>query len=144
LRGSLTFDVTTPSPRSVNVVAMYTCEVGYQLASVNTQRTCQASGIWNGAAPTCTKSACPLTYHQVCHNCDIVDSACPHDIKPAIFDDCRLAAISKKSMFVEHDSSGCKTFSCQVPRITYTPGSVSIMLSCNKGFDLFIQYYSIF
>ena len=130
---SLTFGVSVPLSRYVGAVAEYTCEVGYTLSISSTQRTCQASGIWNGAAPTCTKTACPLTYHQVCYNCDIMDSDCLHETTPATFDDCRLAAISNKSMFVEHDFSDCKTFSCQVPQITYTPGRVAILSSCNKG-----------
>jgi len=134
LLGSMTFDVSMPSPRSVGAVAKYTCEVGYQLASGNTERTCQTTLAWDGTWPTCTKATCNATIHKVCYNCDIVDDSCLlSDTTQATFDECRAAAITNQSMFVEHDAGLCKTFSCQVPTLTYTSGSVALFSSCNKG-----------
>jgi len=135
LHGSLTFDVSVPSPICVGDVAQYTCEVGYVLhvSSYSTQRTCQSSLVWDGEEPTCTKATCNTPYSQICYNCDIVDSTCAYDTTPAIFDDCRLAAISNTSVYVKHDSSNCNMFTCQPPPITYTNGSVLIFSSCNTG-----------
>jgi hypothetical protein len=38
--------------------ATYTCATGYA-ASASTTRTCQASGAWSGAAPSCAIKSCP-------------------------------------------------------------------------------------
>jgi len=135
LHGSLTFDVSVPSPRSVGVVAQYTCEVGYQFASASTQRICQSSLAWDGIEPTCTKATCPdnIMHHQVCYNCDIADGSCPFVSTPATLDECRTAAINSSALFIEHDASICKTFSCQVPQIKYTNGHVALFSSCNEG-----------
>jgi len=139
----MTFDVSVPSPRSRGTVALYTCAIGYQLPSGTIQRACLPSLYWDGNEPTCTKTTCSVTHHQVCNNCDFVDNSCPYDTKLATFDDCRLAAINSESMFVEHDSSSCKTFSCQHPQITYTNGSVAIFSSCTKGSDKYLQHTGI-
>jgi len=134
LPGSLTFDVSVSLPITEATMAEYTCEVGYELTSGSAQRTCLASDVWDGAEPTCSKVTCPDTYHQVCYNCDIVDGDCPpDDITPATLDECRLSAINDNFLFVEHSSNDCKAFSCQVPPITYTDGSVAIFSSCNNG-----------
>jgi len=136
LLGSLTFNVSVPSPRLVGVVANYTCEVGYQLTNGSTQRTCLSSLAWDGTWPTCTKATCPVSYHQVCYNCDIVDGSCPFVNTSASFDECRAAAISNNSMFVDYNTTICKTFSCQVPAINYTAGSIAVFSSCNQGINI--------
>ena len=47
--GSVTVDSTT-----VNSVATYHCNTGYDLVGTET-RTCMASGMWSGIKPTCSK-----------------------------------------------------------------------------------------
>jgi len=136
LLGSLTFNVSVPSPRSVGAVAEYTCEVGYQLTNGNTQRTCLDSLSWDETWPTCTKVTCFLTFHTVCYNCDIVDGSCPFDYTTTTFDECRAAAISNNSMFVDYNTTICKTFSCQIPTIIYTAGSVALFSSCSQGISV--------
>jgi len=138
LPSSLTFDVSLPSSRSVGALAEYTCEVGYQLTSSITQRTCLASLYWNGTEPTCSKASCSVTYYQVCYNCDIMDSDCTSvtTVTFATFDECRSSAIINNAKFVEYDSTICKMLSCQVPQITYRNGSVAMFSSCNEGLIL--------
>ena len=131
----MTFDVRVPSPRSEGVVAQYTCEVGYQLASSSAIRTCNASFIWDRAEPTCTKVPLSVTSHRLCYNCDIVDSICSSDIKTTTFEECQTEAISNKAPFVKYHSNRCQTFSCDVPRITYTRDSVTLFFSVKTGID---------
>jgi len=133
LSSSLTFDVSVPWPRIVGVIAEYKCEVGYHILSGSTNRTCLASLDWNGTEPTCSKDTCPNIYYQVCYNCDIVDSNCAFVTTPSTFDECRSSAIDGNYLFVEHNINSCKTFSCQVPLITFTNGSVAIFSSCYEG-----------
>jgi len=133
LPSSMTYDVNVSLPVTLGTVAEYKCDIGYQLTNGDVQRTCTEPLIWNGTESTCNKTTCPVTFHQVCYNCDIVDSDCPYIVTPATFDDCRSAAIRNNSIFVEHNLSDCKTFICQVPPITYNSGSVSIFASCSKG-----------
>ena len=122
-----------PSPRTAGAVANYTCEVGYQLTNGSTQRACQTTLAWSGTWPTCTKVTCLVTFHPVCYNCDIVDHKCQFASTQATFDECRTTAISKNVVFVEHDNTICKTFSCQVPTIIYRNGSVALLSSCYQG-----------
>lgn len=133
LPSSLTFDVSVPSPICVGVVAQYTCEIGYELTSGSTQRTCQASAAWDEDEPNCTKATCPVTYNQICYNCDIVDSICIFVHTPATFDECRSSAIIENSTIVEYNDNICKTYSCRVPQITHSNGSVVIFPSCFEG-----------
>jgi len=134
LHSSMTFDVTVPSPRPAGSVAKYSCEVGYRLVSGTSQRTCLASLDWDGTEPTCRKVACPLSYHQICYNCDIVeDDGCPFVRTYASLDECWTAAISNNFMFVEHEANICTIFSCPIPLITYTNGSVALFSSCHQG-----------
>jgi len=133
LHASLTFGVSVPSPRSEGAVALYTCEIGYQLTSGSAQRTCLSSSAWDGIEPTCSKVTCSVIYHQVCYNCDIMDSDCPHVTTPATFDECRTAVFNQSSLYREHNFSNCKAFACKVPPVTYTNGSVAIFPSCNRG-----------
>jgi len=143
LSGSLTFDVSVPSNRLVGAIAEYSCDIGYQLTSGSTQRSCLASLFWNGTKPTCSKAVCPVTYYKVCYNCDIVDSGCTsvNTFTTATFDECRSSATISNSTFVEYTSSSCKTLSCQVPQIAYTNGNVVIFPSCNEG--LIVVYTQI-
>lgn len=131
--GSLTFEFSLSSPRSVGAIAEYTCEIGYQLTSNISQRTCLASLDWDGTDPLCTKASCPITFYQICYNCDIVESNCTFVTTAATFDECRSSAIINNSTFVEYDSTSCKTFSCQIPQITFRNGSVAIFSSCQEG-----------
>jgi len=126
-----------PSPRSAGVVAQYTCEVGYQLTSGSEQRTCNASFAWDGAEPICKKVPSSVLFHQLCYNCDIVDSKCPSATLPASFEECRTTAITNSAPFVKYHYSRCQTFACDVPRITYTSGSVTLFFSLKRGI-----YYS--
>lgn len=137
LLGSLTFDVSVPSLRLTGVIAEYTCEIGYQLTSGSTQRTCLASLAWDGAEPTCTKVTCPATILHVCYNCNIVDDSCAFVSTLATFDECRASAFNNNSMIVKYDTTTCKTFSCQVPRITHTTGAIALLSSCNQGVNIY-------
>ena len=139
LFGSLTFDVSVPSPICVGVQAQYACEIGYELTDGSTQRTCLPSLVWDGGKPICTKATCPVTYYQVCYNCDIVDDNCTFVNTPATFDECRTTAINSNFLFVDYETSNCTAFSCTVPQITYTSGNVAIFSSCNKGFFLLLK-----
>ena len=129
----MTFDVSVPSPRSEGVMAQYTCEVGYELANGSAQRICNASFAWDGAEPTCTKVQRDVTLHQLCYNCDIVDSDCPFVTGTVTFEECQAIAINNNVTIVEYVSSTCKTFACDVPKITYTSGNVALFSSLNKG-----------
>ena len=44
--------VTHPAGTTFGQTATYSCNTGYDLVGVNT-RTCQATGVWFGSAPTC-------------------------------------------------------------------------------------------
>jgi len=145
LLGSLTFDVSMPASRIKGAVAEYTCEVGYQLTNGSTQRTCQTTLAWDGTWPTCTKATCPVSFHKVCYNCDIVDGRCPSVVNTlSTFDECRTAAINGNSMFVEHDKTICKTFVCRVPPINFTDGSVALFSSCHQGnYIIYLLYKTI-
>ena len=50
LSGNVDF---SPSDRSVDSVATYSCNSGYSLKGGNRQRYCQNSGQWNGTTPSC-------------------------------------------------------------------------------------------
>ena len=45
--------VATPAGAALGAVATYTCDGGYALTG-DEERTCQASGVWSGAPPTCS------------------------------------------------------------------------------------------
>ena len=49
----LTPGVVMTADSGLNAVATYSCDEGYNLDGGQT-RTCQGSGEWTGAAPTCT------------------------------------------------------------------------------------------
>lgn len=49
--------VTPTDAAAVGAAATVTCATGYTLAG-NASRTCQASGAWSGAAPSCTANPC--------------------------------------------------------------------------------------
>ena len=133
LSGSLTFDVSMPSVRSVGAIAQYACEIGYQLTSGSTQRICLPTLDWEGHEPISTKK-CSDTFYRVCFNCGVLDGVCPFVTTPSTFDECRSSAISENSTFVEYDATSCKTFSCQFSQLEYRNGSVAIFPSCNTGF----------
>ena len=46
----------TPTARTVNSTAEYSCDGGYKLDKGDTKRTCQAGGTWSGEAPECSES----------------------------------------------------------------------------------------
>ena len=50
--GMIAYDTESMDARPVNTVATYICNPGYALTGDMT-RTCQADGMWSGAAPTC-------------------------------------------------------------------------------------------
>ena len=45
----------TPTARTVNSTAEYSCNDGYKLDKGDTKRTCQAGGTWSGEAPECSE-----------------------------------------------------------------------------------------
>ena len=50
--------VITPTARTVNSTAEYSCNEGYRLDNGDTERTCQAEGTWSGEAPQCCEYCC--------------------------------------------------------------------------------------
>ena len=46
--------VMTPTPRSIDSVAVYQCEEGYTLGG-DERRTCLRNQTWSGKEPTCGK-----------------------------------------------------------------------------------------
>ena len=54
-------------PYACNSIISYSCNIGYELQGVNTQR-CQPSGQWSGAQPTCRQTCkCTLVFKQFLH-----------------------------------------------------------------------------
>ena len=51
--------VSTSSGTTFNRVATYTCITGYMISGTTNTRTCQATGSWNPAPPTCASE-----YHR--------------------------------------------------------------------------------
>ena len=47
--------VVTPTARTVNSTAEYSCNDGYRLDNGVAKRTCQAEGTWSGQAPQCSE-----------------------------------------------------------------------------------------
>ena len=45
--------------------ATYTCNTGYNLVGDST-RTCQATGVWSGSAPTCLMERMSSSHFQMC------------------------------------------------------------------------------
>ena len=45
----------TPTARTVNSTAEYSCNDGYKLDKGDAKRTCQAGGTWSGEAPECSE-----------------------------------------------------------------------------------------
>jgi hypothetical protein len=56
--------VITPTARTVNSAAEYTCNDGYKLDKGNAKRTCQAGGTWSGEAPQCSEYSV-VVYHKI-------------------------------------------------------------------------------
>ena len=53
--------VDTPQGTTLNQVATYSCNSGYELVG-DTTRTCQADGIWSGSEPICGKLITMVVY----------------------------------------------------------------------------------
>ena len=47
--------LVTPTARTVNSTAEYSCNGGYKLDKGDAKRTCQDGGIWSGEAPQCSE-----------------------------------------------------------------------------------------
>ena len=47
--------IVTPTARTVNLTAEYTCNDGYKLEKGDVKRTCQNDGTWSGEAPECSE-----------------------------------------------------------------------------------------
>ena len=47
--------VVTPTARTVNSTAEYSCNDGYKLNQGDVKRICQAGGIWSGEGPQCSE-----------------------------------------------------------------------------------------
>ena len=47
--------VITPTARTVNSTAEYSCIGGYKLDKGDVKRICQTEGIWSGQAPQCSE-----------------------------------------------------------------------------------------
>ena len=47
--------LVTPTARTVNSTAEYSCDGGYKLDKGDVKRICQAEGTWSGEAPQCSE-----------------------------------------------------------------------------------------
>ncbi|MCG8623730.1 MAG: hypothetical protein MJE68_17270, partial [Proteobacteria bacterium] len=47
--------VVTPTARTVNSTAEYSCDDGYRLDKGDAKRTCLDEGTWSGEAPQCSE-----------------------------------------------------------------------------------------